>query len=236
MEKHFDSVINNKLQTLAKAEDWLQMSGYLKGLSNSGFRTASYILAERILPQLSNDAYWQCFSKIATTNTKAYLMTFLKAGLLNYQKQQLSFLSPEFMSFACSTQKQEKSLDRQKSLLYILPHLRSFEEVKGVLDAFCGTMLHHKMKYMVLSAESKPCYYALFQLMRHNDVEVEIIIRNLKTVLQRSTPMAFNFVSIMRAYFDIEELNGQFSLRLEPYELSRIETNYDAFVAKLTSV
>ena len=40
----------------------------------------------------------------------------------------------------------------------------------------------------------------------------------------------------MRAYFGIEKLNGQFSLTLQPYELSRLESGYDGFVKIMNKI
>ena len=86
MEKRYDPVINNCLTVFAKKSEWLLMRTYLCNLSNSGFRTASYVLAEHVLTTLENDAFWQCFATIAQPDTKVYLKTFLKAAVLNYKR------------------------------------------------------------------------------------------------------------------------------------------------------
>ena len=40
----------------------------------------------------------------------------------------------------------------------------------------------------------------------------------------------------MRCYFGIEQLRGQFSLTLQPYELSRMESGYDGFTSIMTKI
>lgn len=39
--------------------------------------------------------------------------------------------------------------------------------------------------------------------------------------------------SIMRHYFDLQDLPGQFSLKLQNYELSRLEISYKTFTKTL---
>lgn len=236
MEKRFDPIINTKLQAFAKASQWLEMLDYLRGLSNSGFRVASYLLAERVLPDLDHQRFWDCFKVVVTTSPKAFLVTFLKAAVTGYKKEILAFSGDEFLSFAHQSQEKETSVDRQKTLLLILSEMRTYQEVEEVLEAFCGTHSNLKMHYLVSSQESKPCYFAMFRLMRMDDLDHDEITKYLRQILRRSTTMAFNFVSIMRQYFDIKVLNGQFSLSLQPYELSRLENNYEIFVSVLTSM
>ena len=41
--------------------------------------------------------------------------------------------------------------------------------------------------------------------------------------------MAFNMASILRGYFGIEQINMNFSLRIEPYELNYIDKSFANF-------
>lgn len=232
----FNPVVNRNLQAIANEADWQKMNAYLNGLSNSAFRAASSILAEHVLPKLDNYNYWECFHSVALTNTKAYLMTFLKAAEEKYRNGSLAFDNTRFKDFAESTRTDAVSLDRQKTLKKILPILSTFNEVEDVLELFCEDNAEMKLKYLLQSDESKVCYYVIFRQLRRLEANHEAIALCLLKVMRRSTSMAFNFVSIMRDYFGIDKLNAQYSLRLQPYELSRLETSYDDFVKTLSKM
>ena len=236
MYRRFNPVINSRLQAFAKTNAWSEMADYLNGLSNSAFRTASYVLCEHVLITLDNDSYWQCFSKVATSDTKAYLVTFLKAALINYKKHSLTFRSEQLKKFARGVQVCEKSIDRQKTLMLILPNLRTCDEVRWLLDVFCGHNIILEVHYLVSATESKAGYFVLFQMLRQSDLLEEEIVRILKNILKRNSRMAYNFVSIMKSYFGICSIGGDFSLRLNQYELSRLENNYDNFIEVLTRI
>lgn len=236
MEKHFDSILFRALSSLATDCNWEEMQSYLEGLSHSRFRTASYILAERILPQLSSEAYWECFATIAAGNAKVYLVTFLKAALTMYQAERLLFSDQRFIDFASRSVSLEHSLDRQKSLRMIIPQLKTHNEIHNLLTAFCGEDGLKKLNYLIHTDESTVAYYSIFQLLRQMDLPVEELINAVNLILKRSTPLAYNFASIVREYFDIRSMRGQFSLTLQPYELSRLENNYDIFMQTLTSM
>lgn len=236
MEKHFDSIIFQKLSSIANEGNWEKMQLYLEELNNSRFRTASYLLAERILPELESEQYWKCFSVIAVPNTKVYLVTFLKAAVQMYKADRLTFANPNFAKFAQESAMSENSIDRQKTLLLILPILKSYDECVEVLQNFCGDNISRKLKYLINTDESIVSYYAIFQYLRQGDLPVTELSNYLNTILKRSTPTAYNFVSIMREYFGITSLRGQFSLSLKPYELSRLENNFDTFSSILKSI
>ncbi len=236
MEKHYDPVIASRLQVLAGKKEWRQMRDYLSSLSNSGFRIASYVLAERVLTTLDNVSYWQCFADIARTDTKAYLKTFLKAAVANYRKGTVSFDAPDFLSFANSCRQSETSIDRQKTLQMLLPQLSTYEEAELVLEAFCGDDANLKLRYLTSSAESAACYFALFRLMKQSDLPAGRTEECLKCIVKRGTPTAYNFVSVMKEYFGLGGEHGGFSLRVRPYELSRIENHYSNFIEIITCI
>lgn len=230
----FNPIVNRNLQVLANEGDWHKMAAYLEALTNSAFRAASDILADSVLPQLAAEDFWECFNVIALSDTKAYLMTFMKAAVVKYTMGTLDFNNKRFVAFALSTRGLETSLDRQKTLKKLLPVLTTHAQIEGVLDAFCESDIDMKLKYLIQADESKPGYYAIFKLLRMLDSPADVTKNYLLHILRRSTPMAFNFVSMMRDYFGIESLNAQYSLRLQPYELSRLETSYDEFVKSLS--
>lgn len=238
MDVRYNSVIHGRLQAAGAAADWKEMLGYLQGLSHSAFRTASYVLAERVLPELDAENYWSCFADIALLDRKAYLVTFLKAAVVLYKQNKIDFSDSRFLAFARQTALAEHSLDRQKTLKVLLPLLRTSEEVQAILTAFCDSRFDRQLGYLLSADESLPCYHAMFILLRRFEHDADTIERVLLHVLRRCTPLAFNFVSMSRSYFGVESLGARFSLVLQPYELSRIEAGYEGFAGimrRLTS-
>lgn len=236
MDIRYNSVIHQRLQIFAQAANWQGLLDYLKSLSRSNFRTASYVLAERVLPTLAADDYWACFANIAMLDRKAFLVTFLKAAVVMYKEHKLDFSDSRFLDFAHSTASLDISLDRQKSLKIVLPILRTTAEVQMLLSAFCGTNYQKQLAHLLAADESLPCYHAAFLIMRRFDHDAETLQKIMLYVLKRSTPLSFNFVSITRAYFGVEKLAARFSLVLQPYELSRMEAGYDGFVSVMTKI
>ena len=236
MDKRYNPVIFSRLQSYARSEDWQGMLAYLHGLSHSAFRTAGYVLAEKVLPALDADNYWACFHHVALTDTKAFLMTFLKAALQKYGNGGFGFADNRFLDFAHSTASQAVSLDRHKSLKAILPVLHTPAEVEGLLSAFCNDNSERKANYLAIAGESMPCYYALFQTMRKIDYSTEKLESILMQIIRRSTPLAYNFVSITQAYFDIGKPKGFYSLTLQPYELSGMESGFDSFAKMMNKI
>lgn len=233
MDNRYNPVIFSKLKALASQSDWQGMLAYLRSLSHSGFRTASYILKERVLPMLDANNFWQCFSDVALTDTKAFLMTFLQAAANMYSGGSFSFDNPLFLAFANKTAALPTSLDRKKSILLLLPIMKTPEEISRLLNAFCLDDNKKKISYLVESKETVQCYFVLFQLLRQCDGDMEYMRHTLSLIQKRSTPLAFNFVSLTRSYFGVEGLSGRFSLHLESYELSRLESDYPTFLKSL---
>ncbi|MBO4592657.1 MAG: hypothetical protein J5678_00480 [Bacteroidaceae bacterium] len=232
----YSPVIFRSLSLYAQHCDWQGMNTYLSGLSNSGFRTASYVLADHVLPRIDADSYWACFTSVALTDRKAFLGTFLKAAKAKYADHSLDFSNLLFVAFAQSTANDEVSIDRQKTLKALLPILRTPTEVQDMLQHFCPSSYEKQIHYLVSTDESLPAYYVLFQLMRRIDHSSGLLLQYLTTVIRRSTPMAFNFVSIMREYFGLERWKGNYSLTLQPYELSGLESGYQGFVRIINKI
>jgi hypothetical protein len=48
-------------------------------------------------------------------------------------------------------------------------------------------------------------------------------------IMKKNDDMSFNMASLLRSYFDLNDIKSTFSLQIEPYELSYIEQSYDNF-------
>ena len=55
-------------------------------------------------------------------------------------------------------------------------------------------------------------------------------------LMREGSGIAFNLVSILKCYFDLPQVRGSFSLKLDAYELSRMDASYEAFRDILTRI
>lgn len=262
-DHRYNPVMARRLSGLASARDWDGLTAYLDGLSNSQFRTASYILADETLRWLDNEDFWACFARLVPTDRKAFLTTFLKAAVSNYVEGRLTLNhavlskfaaveSPSFQDADEDIGKNEKkgrnnfeflrnkfeqhrnffslpgTIDAQKTLIRFLPVLRTVEEVNCLFSDFHIDDLHGQIAYL-LKQESDVCRYAIFHLLRKLDHEPAYITSVCLQLMHRGTDHDFNLVSIVKCYFDLPQVKGRFSLKLNAYELSRLEKSFDEF-------
>jgi hypothetical protein len=238
----YNPVVSRMLSSLAERTNWDGMLAYLNGLSNSQFRVAGNILCDETLLQLDNGSFWACFSKIVPTTPKVYLVTFLKAAVKSYGQGRLQIddaalrlLASLSGSAATAASRRERSLDEQKTLSMLLPVVRTVGEVWRLFSDFGVEDLHLQIDYL-LPADTSVCSYALFLLLRKLDHEKEYLTEVCRRLMRRGGNRAFNLVSIIKCYFDLPEVHGQFSLSLKAYELSRLEKSYEEFKKVINSI
>lgn len=219
--------LQQKLTLLVKGGKVEELRTYLQSLSSSYFRTAGFLLAETVLPTCEPNSFWTLFVGIVPTNAKAYLGTFLKAATKLYAAGKLSLDPTALQTFANTA----SVIDKQKVLQAFLPIIRQHEEVKCLVDMFYST--NEQVYALLIRAGTLPCYYVLFNLLKTSDDSV--LIRHVAiTLLKKGDGIAYNLVSIIKHYFGVEDLPAQLSLKVETYELSRLDTSYEKFVKTLT--
>jgi len=74
-----------------------------------------------------------------------------------------------------------------------------------------------------------PVFYVLFHTLKYVEHDRSILIRTVYFLMKRGDDRSFNFASLLRSYFGLEEVKGTFSLKIEPYQLARLEGSYEAF-------
>lgn len=219
--------LQQKLSLLVKGGKVDELQMYLQSLSTSYFRTASFLLAETVLPTCEEKDFWKFFVSIVPTNAKAYLGTFLKAAVRLYNTKGLSFDKTALRTYAASA----STIDKQKILQAFLPIVKQHEEVKSLVELFHSS--DEQTYALLIRAGTLPCYYVLFNLLKTSDDST--LIRHVAiTLLKRGDSIAYNLVSIIKHYFGVEELPAQLSLKVESYELSRLDANYEKFVKIIT--
>lgn len=204
------------------------MPTLLDGLAVSARRTAGFLLSERVLPKLDDDAYWRTFGAVVPVNAKAYLVTFLKAFLAGYRDRRfsLSFETIRTLSHTATP------IDRRKLCEALLPVLRTSDEVCSLLEAIgCYSLVASGDR--LVSAQTIPCYHQLFLLMRQEEGNSALLRRYALDLLKIARPLAFRMAAMVEQYFGLPDLPATFASRLQPFELSRLELGYEPFAELL---
>ena len=200
-------------------------------LSNAGFREATAVLAEKIIPSLDKENLWRTVITLSRHNNKAFLGTVLK-GLAK---------SPHF-NFADTRQMTEWSqhmttIDRHKVLIALLPKAANPEEVRtliGIIAQKTAEIGHgHAIDYLI-EAATAPTYFVLLETMSAYEHDKNLLTKICRRVMRRGDGLSYNAVSIFKAYFDLPDINSVFSLHVQPYELGRISTDFNIFLKTVT--
>jgi hypothetical protein len=74
-----------------------------------------------------------------------------------------------------------------------------------------------------------PSAFLLLRALRYVEEDRELLMRVARFLLRRDDAVAFNLASVMRLSFNLESLRGTFSLRLEPWQLDKMENDWNFF-------
>lgn len=215
--KH-NPLLRSKLLAKINTNSPTELLATLSGLSVSELRTANYLLSEELLQGLSSEQYWNFFAVIVTSNSKGYLGTFLKAAVQLYMQNQLEFSSDILLEFA------EKAtvIDKRKFLETLLPVVKNTDEVHLLITSLCKDQFHTAVSFL-LNAATPYAYYELFCLLRETEPNEQVLLRYIIQLIKRGDAVSFNMARVLTCYFDVKEVPGIFSLRLQNYELGRLE-------------
>lgn len=239
-ERHYNPVIYTRLLTLTQQADTSELLVYFRSLSHANFRTAGNILGERVLPQVSLDRFWSLFYLFLVYNPKAFLVTMLKSLLLrrNLQSESLDVLlrHPGFLVVSNYLNSNDRTVDKKKMVRMLIPEIDNPELGEYLFERFHMVSAESRLE-VLLRGGSLCSAFLLFQTLRRLEHERELLVRCCHFLMKQGDALSFNLVSLFRLYFDLtEEVKGCFSLRLNPYELGRMEHSYEAFVKVMSEL
>lgn len=225
-DKHFNSVVHQNLQRLICNEDTTALFAYLDSLSNSLFRTAGYILGERILVEVESSLFWRLFIRLVQHNSKAFLVTCLKSLVCRLRENTVS-VQDDGLEVLCDFLSQNE-IDTQKTLFTLLPEMTTVNHVKLL---FRLLKISDQASWIPFLIRTKTiyAYFVLFSSLRFIEHDHDRLVRIAYYLIKNGDSMSFNLASLIKTYFGLDEIKGTFSLNLKPYELARIETSFDAF-------
>lgn len=217
-------VLLNRLKQHFEAGDANALNITLNELSAADFRTAGYLLADNLLSSYPQH-YWNFFLTIVPTKPKAYLGTFLKASLQLYEQDEkwLNFTLLRHFANEYAT-----PIDARKCLEFLLPGMHSIDHVETLLSIFPPASPSSEAVLLV-KAGTPICYFILLRRLLSSDEKKEDLRSYCIYLMKKGDSISFNMAVVLRSCFDLGSLPGTFSLKLEPYELSRLCESYEAF-------
>lgn len=225
-DSHFNSVLFNKLTFLVEQKDYDALTAFLNSLSNSQFRTAGYIFGERIGLSVQSSSFWQLFVCLVRYNSKAFLVTMLKCFVQGMEQGSLSLYDDGFKEAAMLLRTSQ--IDRQKTVHTILPALRQVNEVHFLFTMLGYDEMSARIPFL-LKSFNKVTSFVLLQALHYVEQDRAFLIKVAYYIMSRGDSFSFNVASLIKSIYGLDELKGTFSLRLQPFELSRIEKSYEAF-------
>ena len=235
-EKAYNPRLHQRLVSLIQTAERETLYSFLNSQSHSSFRSIGTILSVHILPDLKEDDYWRLFADFCVYNSKAFLVTFLKAAPARMSKGGFSLGHPGFKLLSAYWNEHDRLLDKQKFFLHAFPLLACPEQADYLLHSLELTHPETVLS-LLLRCETTPLFgFVLFQTLRRMEHNKALLYRCCSFLMKRGDSLSFNLVSFFKVYFDLPELNGTFSLSLESYQLSYVEQSYKAFVAMLQSI
>lgn len=216
------SFYNSQLLVFVRQGNAEGMRDYLSTLRNTNFRMASTVLADAALWKGCQD-FWHFAAVLVAANNRAYLGTMLKAAAVI----SAPLPTPEFAA-SCTT-----DIDRKKVLESLLTTVRQPADVNQLIHDF-PINAPGVTEGILFRVGTSVCYFVLFNLLKQYEDRPDYLRRYGIELIRKGDKRSFNLACVIKEYFGLAELPGTFSLSLQPYELSRLDTSYDTFLTILT--
>ena len=223
-DRHYSKSLELHLLPVVQAGDAEGLVRLLDSFSRSEQRTAGYMLGERLLLDCPLDVYWKMTEALVRYDSRAYLITLMKTFLVRVKRGTSGLSDAAFKRLAASF----NDVERQKVALLILPALARPEQAEQLFRLLNISKGREQMVYLV-RIDTLPCLFLLLRSLRYIEHDREEVLKVARQLIKRGTGASFNLASIIKVAFGLDELSGTFSLRLQPYQIARLEQSYDAF-------
>lgn len=223
-DKHYNPVIAARLRTIVDGRQWSVLCTYLSGLSNSHFRTAGYMLGETFMPKFDETEFWTLAKTLCDYNSKAFLVTILKSCV--------KIARPLFQSEECCTfflSMRHNDEEKRKASETLLPHISSPETIRNMFQLL-GIEDPYQRISLLIKSVTPATAFILLNTLREVEDNRAYIVRATSFLIKQGSGLSFNLASLIKTYFDLAEVKGTFSLKIEPYAMARLTTDYDAFL------
>lgn len=223
-DRHYSKTIEQHLLQPLKDADSEGLVRLLSSFSRSEQRTAGYMLGERLLLDCPAELYWQMTEALVCYDSKAYLITLMKTFLLRLSRGTASLSDVPFGRLAAGF----NEVERQKVALLLLPELEQPKQVEQLFQLLGLAKGREQLVYLI-RVDTLPCLFLLLRSLRYVEHDRAEVLKVTRQLMKRGSGSSFNLASIVKVAFGLDELSGTFSLRLQPYQIARLEQSYEAF-------
>lgn len=223
-DRHYSKTIEQHLLQPLKDADSEGLVRLLSSFSRSEQRTAGYMLGERLLLDCPAELYWQMTEALVCYDSKAYLITLMKTFLLRLGRGTASLSDVPFGRLAAGF----NEVERQKVALLLLPELEQPKQVEQLFQLLGLAKGREQLVYLI-RVDTLPCLFLLLRSLRYVEHDRAEVLKVARQLMKRGSGSSFNLASIVKVAFGLDELSGTFSLRLQPYQIARLEQSYEAF-------
>ncbi|MBR0543771.1 MAG: hypothetical protein IIW98_04875 [Bacteroidaceae bacterium] len=223
-DRHYSKTIEQHLLQPLKEADSDGLVRLLSSFSRSEQRTAGYMLGERLLLDCPAELYWQMTEALVCYDSKAYLITLMKTFLLRLSRGTASLSDVTFGRLAAGF----NEVERQKVALLLLPELEQPKQVEQLFQLLGLAKGREQLVYLI-RVDTLPCLFLLLRSLRYVEHDRAEVLKVARQLMKRGSGSSFNLASIVKVAFGLDELSGTFSLRLQPYQIARLEQSYEAF-------
>ena len=192
-------------------------------MTNSEFRRVQPIVRNEILPRLTNEEFWEAFRHFLAFRPQAFLScVHCIEGLI--ENGTLNLNNSHFIAIG----KQLDDRQRQKLVSIALSYMPSEQTIRQLFAAML--IDNTDIRISLLIRESTPLtYYMLFKTLKEMPDHHDKCVSCCRQIMKKQDDLSYNMASILRAYFGLNEIQGQLSLKVEHYELSYLEQSFDTF-------
>lgn len=234
-DRHYNITIHTQLARFAGRGMWTEMTEYLGRLSNADYRTAGYIVGERILPGLEVQAFWELFACLSLFDAKAFLVTVCKSAAHRIVAEEITLQGDALERLFTEWNKGGHDIDKQKFIRTILPSLAQPDDVVSLFERLAITDSEARLDYL-LCVDSLPCAFVFFNTLKSMEQNPARLRHYCLLLMKKGTNMSYNLASIVKNYFDLTGVPGTFSLAIAPHEQNYLERSFDTFSKVMRSV
>lgn len=223
----FSDIIKTHVREMVAKGKWNDLFQYLDHLSNSNFKSAKFILESDVMLLAPLPVFWEAACRLVRYRPKAFLNSVAKVSKNRMVRDDWRPDFPALRHIAVQLESEEAQPARNRFVRYILPLMRSEEDVNRLLDTFHIDALPERVQF--LREVPRPLhFFLLFTALRRID-DHALAADCCRFLMKQGDDLSYNMASLLKGYFDLKTVKGVFSLRLQPYEFGYLETSFPTF-------
>lgn len=224
--RRHNPALQARLEAILATADGEALHQCMVQLPVAARRTAGFLLGDTLLTALDAADYWRLFASTVARDTRAYLGTFLKAAPAQTGCAGFGPAWEALDAFAA----QATEIDGRKLLDALLPCCRGADEGERLLALYAGAAGPRHEADLLMRHTTETCYYLLFRRLRAFENDPLLLRAYCLRLMKKGDRLSFGMARLVHEYFGLADLPGTFSLRVAPYELSRLDGTMENFV------